>query len=133
MKKFIRKSKAPVGQRGVGAKMSLQEPLLPAKRKPGTSCQLLELLADPEFRRAWTAFLQQTYCYENMQFYQAVEEYQARPTDERVLLARHIYANYIEDGAEYQVNLSSQERRPLTAAIVRLAETTDVPSSSCCS
>ena len=102
--------------------LSLETPLLPKKK----TCQLVERLEDPDFREVWIAFLKKTYCYENMMFYEAVEDYQSSASAERVRLARRIYGNFIDEGAENQVNLSNQERRPLAETILRLAQATDV-------
>lgn len=101
--------------------MSLETPLLPKKK----TCQLIEHLEDPDFREVWIAFLKKTYCYENMMFYEAVENYQSSTSVERVRLARLIYCNFIDEGAENQVNLSNEERRPLANTILLLAQASD--------
>jgi hypothetical protein len=119
-----RKSAAPPRE-GVPPRrmeLSLETPLLPKKK----TSQLVEHLEDPDFREVWIAFLKKTYCYENMMFYEAVEDYQSSTSAERVRLARLIYGNFIDEGAENQVNLSNQERRPLAETILRLAQATDV-------
>jgi hypothetical protein len=109
---------------------ALEEPLLGEKKKKKKLGRLGQLLEDVEVRELWCTFLQQNYCYENMMFYDAVEEYQftSSPAD-RAVLARYIYVTFVDEGAENQVNLDSAERRAIQTAILRLPPT---PADVCC-
>jgi len=100
--------------------MSVREPLL----APPTP-RLTGLLEDAEIRDAWRNFLKESYCSENMLFYEAVEEYRTSSLSARVKLAQTICSTYISEQGDHQVNLTSKERKEIVERVQRLKEASE--------
>ena len=64
------------------------------------------MLEYAEFRRVFRTFLEEKHCQENLDFLEAVEEYQNEGYKEQSPL--RIYQDFVKDGADFQVNLDGK-------------------------
>jgi hypothetical protein len=72
----------------------------------------LETILDKEnvYYEDFTSYLQNTYCYENLQFWQAAQNYRENPTPDHY---KNIIVNYIEPNSPLEINIPCDMREEI--------------------
>jgi hypothetical protein len=94
--------------------------------------KLPDVMAFGSMREHFSAFLRSQLCEESIKFWTAVQRLKlltARQNRRAFLDSRSIYAQFVVDGAEEEINVSAAAKRQLTAALAPDAADPDKPPS----
>jgi len=92
--------------------------------------KLPDVMAFGTMREHFSAFLRSQLCEESIKFWTAVQRLKlltARQNRRAFLDSRSIYAHFVVDGAEEEINVSAAAKKQLTAALSADAEDPDKP------
>lgn len=80
------------------------------------------VLENAELRMALRSYMEENYCQENLDFYEAVEAFVAQGQLEGTPLAVDIFEQYIKQGSEDQVNIDAATREDVRSRLEKMVE-----------